>query len=162
MRLPVVTTMLLAAAVVAVALTGCAAKSQPAETTISPATTGGASSGASAAPTDPVAIGQQIFSNGQAADGTQIATTSGPGGPCARCHGTDARGAVGPDIRWSVLSGAAQPAGTAPRFPISDQAAFTAAVTTGVVNGNQLRPMMSHYQLTAEQAAALVAYLKTL
>ena len=106
-------------------------------------------------------LGQQIFSTGNAADGSALPVTAGAGGPCARCHGNDATGMVGPDIRWSVLTGSAS-SSHAPRFPLTSEAQFVQTVTTGQAGSNQLRPMMPHYQLTAAQSAALVAYLKTL
>ena len=141
---------------VAIALAGCA--SQP-TTSNAPSPTGGTAG--SAAQGSPAQLGQQIFTTGNAADGSALSVTSGAGGPCARCHGNDATGAVGPDIRWSVLTGSAS-SSHAPRFPLKSDAEFVTAVTTGQAAGNPLLPMMPHYQLTSAQSAALIAYLKTL
>lgn len=151
------TVMTVVAVLLAVVLTGCgsAASSQS-----STGAQGGSDQSASASGSD-AQLGQQIFATGNGADGAPIAVSSGAGGPCARCHGNDARGKVGPDIRWSVLTGATS-SPHPPRFPIASEPEFTKAVTTGDVAGNQLRQMMPHYQLTPAQATALAAYLKTL
>jgi mono/diheme cytochrome c family protein len=106
-------------------------------------------------------LGAQIFSTGKGADGAPIEASAGAAGACSRCHGADAKGAAGPDIRWSVLTGAAS-SSRAPRFTLADEAAFATAVTTGSARGNELGPMMPRFQLTPEQISALVAYLKTL
>jgi mono/diheme cytochrome c family protein len=142
--------------------TGCTSSQQTA-----PAPSTGASTSQSATssttPSDAgnAQLGAQIFSAGTGADGAPIEASAGTAGPCARCHGTDAKGKVGPDIRWAVLTGATS-SSHAPRFTLADEAAFATAVTTGDAAGNQLRPMMPHFQLTPEQVSALVAYLKTL
>jgi mono/diheme cytochrome c family protein len=136
----------------AVALVGCGS-SQPAAGSSGAPSGSGNSSAAN--------LGQQIFTTGSDANGAPIAVTSGAGGPCSRCHGSDAKGAVGPDIRWSVLTGSAS-SSHAPRFKVADEAAFGTTVTSGQAAGNALLPMMPHYTLTAEQISALVAYLKTL
>jgi mono/diheme cytochrome c family protein len=145
----------------ALLVTGCTS-SQPASP---PATGSNANSSASpstaSSNTASAQLGAQIFSTGKGADGAPVAVSAGAGGPCARCHGADAKGAVGPDIRWSVLTGTAS-SSHSPRFTLSDEAAFATAVTTGNAAGNELRPMMPHFQLTPEQISALVAYLKTL
>jgi mono/diheme cytochrome c family protein len=142
--------------------TGCTSTQQP---TPPSATSAGAGSSASspASPGDATSaqLGAQIFSSGKGADGSPIGVSAGAGGPCSRCHGADAKGAAGPDIRWSVLTGATS-SSHGPRFKIADEAAFATAVTTGNAAGNELRPMMPHFQLTPEQVSALVAYLKTL
>lgn len=106
-------------------------------------------------------LGAQIFSTGKGADGAPIEASSGTAGACSRCHGADAKGAAGPDIRWSVLTGATS-SPRAPRFKLADEDAFATAVTTGDAGGNQLGPMMPRFQLTPEQLSALVAHLKTL
>ena len=119
---------------------------------------GTSQSGSGAAPAQ---LGEQIFTTGNGASGYPLGVSSGPGGPCARCHGTDAKGAVGPDIRWSVLTGSAS-SSHPPRFKLASEADFVTAITTGEAAGNQLLPRMPHYQLTPTEAAALAAYLKTL
>ncbi|MDO9176177.1 MAG: cytochrome c [Actinomycetota bacterium] len=146
----------------AVVMAGCTPPQQT-----PPSSTSGAngSSTATAPPTASDAgnaqLGAQIFSTGTGADGAPIQASAGTAGPCARCHGTDAKGKVGPDIRWAVLTGATS-SSHAPRFTLADEAAFATAVTTGNAAGNELRPMMPHFKLTPEQISALVAYLKTL
>ena len=145
------------ALMLAIVTSGCAG-SQQASTT-SPGATTGQSGAAQLA--SPAQLGQQIFTTGNAADGSAIPVSSGAGGPCARCHGNDATGKIGPDVRWTVLTGSAS-ASHAPRFPLTSDAQFVAAVTTGQVGSNALLPMMPHYQLTPAQSAALIAYLKTL
>lgn len=106
-------------------------------------------------------LGEQIFTTGKGADGAPIEASAGAAAPCASCHGADAKGAVGPDIRWAVLTGATS-SPRAPRFTLADEAAFATAVTTGDATGNQLGPRMPRFQLTPEQTSALAAYLKTL
>ena len=120
-----------------------------------------APTGSAASPSSPAALGKQIFTTGNGASGSPVGVSSGTAGACQRCHGADAQGAVGPDIRWSVLTGATS-SSRAPRFTIADEAQFTTAVTTGVVADNQLRQMMPHFQLTPAESAGLVAYLKSL
>ncbi|MDR3686729.1 MAG: cytochrome c [Coriobacteriia bacterium] len=142
--------------VLAITVVGCSSQSTAPQSTTTNAPSSTSGSAGSAAQ-----LGQQIFSTGNAADGSALPVTSGAGGPCARCHGNDATGMVGPDIRWSVLTGSAS-SSHAPRFPLTSEAQFVTAVTTGQAGGNALRPMMPHYQLTAAQSAAIIAYLKTL
>ena len=164
----------------AAALTGCGGSQQAANPSTPPvssnapiggiesspasssaaASAAGATSSASAA-ADPAQLGKQIFTTGNGSAGSPVPTSSGLGGPCAHCHGDDAKGKVGPDIRWGVLTGSAA-SSRAPRFKLSSEAQFAKAVAIGDAAGNQLRGMMPHYQLTDAQAAALVAYLKTL
>jgi mono/diheme cytochrome c family protein len=117
--------------------------------------------GQSDSPASAAQLGQQIFTTGNGADGSPLGVTSGAGGPCARCHGVDGTGAVGPDIRWGVLTGS-EASSHPPRFPIADPKQFVDAVSGGSAAGNQLIPLMPRYQLTPAEAAALVAYLKTL
>jgi mono/diheme cytochrome c family protein len=148
------------ALLLALMMTACTSSQQTAS---SPATGAGASSAASATPNDAASaqLGAQIFASGNGADGSPLGVSAGASGPCARCHGADAKGAVGPDIRWAVLTATAS-SSHAPRFKISNEAEFAKAVTSGDASGNQLRPMMPHFRLTPEQVSALVAYLKTL
>ena len=131
----------------AITVAGCSSQSDPSQA--SP------SAGSAAQ------LGQQIFTSGNAADGSALPVTAGAGGPCSRCHGNDATGKIGPDIRWSVLTGSAS-SSHAPRFPLSSEAQFVTAVTTGQAGSNAMLPMMPHYQLTPTQSAALIAYLKSL
>jgi mono/diheme cytochrome c family protein len=139
----------------ALVATGCTSSQQ----TAPPATTGAGTT--TSGDTASARLGAQIFSTGKGADGAPLEASAGTAGPCARCHGADAKGAVGPDIRWAVLTGTAT-SSHAPRFTLADEAAFATAVTTGTAAGNQLRPMMPHFQLTPEQISGLAAYLKTL
>ena len=134
----------LMAMLLTVALTGC-----------------GVGASGSATPSTPAQLGERIFTTGNGANGSAVGVSAGAGGPCQRCHGRNAQGAMGPDIRWSVLTGATS-SSHAPRFQLTDEAQFATAVTTGEANGNQLKPMMPHFNLTPAETAGLVAYLKTL
>jgi len=129
--------------------------------TVALAGCGAGASGSAAAPSTPAQLGERVFRTGNGANGSAVGVSAGASGPCQRCHGPNAQGAMGPDIRWSVLTGATS-SSHAPRFPLADEAQFATAVTTGVANGNQLKAMMPHFNLTPAETAGLVAYLKTL
>jgi mono/diheme cytochrome c family protein len=146
------------ALLLALQLSGC---TSPQSSATVPSSTGATGVSAAAGDTTATALGKVIFDTGKDGDGQPIGASAGNPGPCAQCHGSDAKGKVGPDIRWSVLAQGAS-SQHAPRFPLADEAAFAKAVTAGDAAGNQLRPMMPRFQLTAEQVSALVAYLKTL
>ena len=139
----------LAGLLLTVALAGCGAGRS------------GSAAAPSSTPATPAQLGQQIFTTGNGANGSPVGVSSGAGGPCQRCHGANAQGAVGPDIRWGVLTSTTS-SSHAPRFPLTDEAQFATAVTTGEANGNQLKPIMPHFNLTPAETAGLVAYLKTL
>jgi hypothetical protein len=86
--------------------------------------------------------------------------------PCASCHGRDgfgkiARGIAPPDITWPALS---MPyAGPGRQRPPYSDTTVTRAVTMGIdAGGNKLDPIMPHFQLSAADAASLLAYLKRL
>lgn len=150
------------ALLLAFAVSGCTSSEQAApspttSTNVSPDATAPAAPSAAGS----AQLGAQIFTTGNGADGSPIAVSAGSGGACSRCHGADAKGAAGPDIRWDVLTGTID-SPRAPRFTLADEAAFATAVTTGEAGGKQLGPMMPRFKLTPEQVSALVAHLKTL
>jgi hypothetical protein len=81
--------------------------------------------------------------------------------PCASCHGADARGGDSeagvrpPPITWSALT---RPTATRPAY---DEATLLRAVTQGMgAGGRALDPAMPRYQLTMEDGAALIAFLR--
>jgi cytochrome c oxidase subunit 2 len=115
--------------------------------------------------------GEQIYFTATSDRGTAITYTGGPisngwmmgGGQlaCASCHGTDGRGGVhsmgmmqtmdAKDIRWSVLE---------PEF---DAAKFKLAVTQGQdPDGTQLKTDMPRWNISDQDLADLITYLKTL
>lgn len=86
---------------------------------------------------------------------------NGGGLTCAACHGSQARGGVytlmgmraveAPDIRWSTLQD---------EF---DLETFRLAMTQGQdPNGTQLDPDMPRWQMSNDDLADLIAYLKIL
>jgi ABC-type branched-subunit amino acid transport system substrate-binding protein len=135
----------------------------------------GAGALANALQPDAVA-GKAIFVRGtgasgaiKAAIGAGSVVVPATGAVCASCHGRDGSGRpeggiAPPDIRWPKLDAAADrpgPGGGARRA--YDPPAIIRAVTQGVdVEGRPLDPVMPRYRLSLDDAADLVAYLKTL
>jgi ABC-type branched-subunit amino acid transport system substrate-binding protein len=119
--------------------------------------------------------GKQIYTRGLGRSGQPIATTIAeqrnevPASvvPCLNCHGEDGRGKseggiVVPNIRWEALTTPytlARPGGrTSPPYT---ERALVRAITMGLdPAGNRLNPVMPRYQLSLDEAADLVAYLK--
>jgi cytochrome c1 len=88
---------------------------------------------------------------------------------CASCHGLDGHGRVtqtftAPDITYANLTdpaGMLQPDGS--RGPTYTDAAIRKAVTQGIdPEGSKLAQPMPQWQLTDQEWADLLAYLKTL
>ena len=116
--------------------------------------------------------GERIYFTATSERGTAITYTSGPasngwmmgsGGrlACASCHGPDGRGGVhsmgmmqvmdAKDIRWSVLQ---------PEF---DAGKFRLAVVNGQdPDGTQLSTDMPRWNISDDDLADLIAFLKTL
>jgi hypothetical protein len=116
--------------------------------------------------------GERIYFTATSERGTAIAYTGGPGSKswmmggggrlaCASCHGTDGRGGIhsmgmmqkmdAKDIRWSVLEG---------EF---DADKFRLAVVEGKdPDGTQLNTDMPRWNISSEDLADLIDYLKTL
>lgn len=130
---------------------------------------------------EPAAAGHRLYHQGLGVDGTPVtATITGPaGGPgvafpgtamaCARCHGADGRGrpegGVSPSrLTWDSLTRpypVIHPSGR--RHGPYDAEKLIRAVTAGLdPAGNALHIAMPRFQLSAADAAALVAYLRTL
>jgi mono/diheme cytochrome c family protein len=91
------------------------------------------------------------------------------GGGCADCHGTDGRGRtlpsfIAPDITYANLAdprGMLAPDGT--RGPTYTDAGIHEAVTQGIdPTGAHLASPMPQWQLTDQEWAALLDFLKTL
>jgi mono/diheme cytochrome c family protein len=85
-------------------------------------------------------------------DQGRLKTAKGvPGPACARCHGADASGGVGPDIRGATLS--------------SDfnESTFARAVTKGLdEKGSSLELKMPRYAMSKADTQGLWLYLQTL
>jgi mono/diheme cytochrome c family protein len=133
--------------------------------------------------TTPAAAGETIFRTG-AFDGRPIPRTGSSGGGmmgggatgggmmsggCANCHGSDGRGRTmptftAPNITYANLtdpSGMVQPDGS--RGPTYTDAGIRTAVTQGIdPTGAHLAQPMPQWQLTDQEWAALLPYLKTL
>ena len=147
--------------VTALLLAGCALSNKP----MGP---GGTAWGAGAFGSN----GERIYFTATSERGTAITYTGGPasnswmmggGGrlACASCHGTDGRGGVhsmgmmqvmdAKDIRWSVLEGEFDPE------------KFRLAVVKGKdPDGTQLKPDMPRWNISNDDLADLIDYLKTL
>ncbi|HSA83081.1 MAG TPA: ABC transporter substrate-binding protein [Geminicoccaceae bacterium] len=119
--------------------------------------------------------GKQIFHEGRgqarivALVGRSRARVDASVLPCASCHGPDglgrAEGGAEPsNITWRELTkpyGHRHPNGRV--HPAFDERSFAGAVTEGVdPAGTELEPVMPRYEMSAEDMAALVAYLKRL
>lgn len=115
--------------------------------------------------------GERIYFTSTSERGTPITFTSGPASngwmmgngqlACASCHGPDGRGGrhtmgmmqvmIAKDIRWSALQS---------EF---DAEKFRLALTKGQdPDGTQLKTDMPRWNLSADDLADLIAYLKTL
>jgi ABC-type branched-subunit amino acid transport system substrate-binding protein len=121
--------------------------------------------------------GKQIYFEGTSPRGTEITAVVGDEGaflpgsamPCSSCHGSDGlgrpEGGVIPlDIRWSEL---VKTYGHVHhddrRHPSFDDDSFNRSIIAGVDPGNnQLDRSMPIYQLSDEDMADLVAYMKVL
>ena len=128
----------------------------------------------------PASRGEVIFATGHDASGAVIPRTAtstggmmGGGGmmgvSCAGCHGNDGRGRTtqtftSPDITYGNLTdpkGMLMPDGT--RGPTYADASIRTAVTQGTdPAGARLQSPMPQWQLSDQQWADLLAYLKTL
>ncbi len=121
--------------------------------------------------------GRQIYHEGSSPAGAPIHALVGRTGTkvpagvlvCASCHGEDGlgrpEGGVEPSIiTWSYLTksyGHQHASGR--RHPAFDEASLAAAITERVDSaGNELDPAMPAYEMSAEDLAALIAYLKRL
>jgi mono/diheme cytochrome c family protein len=129
--------------------------------------------------------GQVIFQTGRDASGAAIPRSTGAAnggmmgvggmgggmmrGGCASCHGGDGRGRTtatftAPNITYANLTdakGMLAPDGS--RGPVYADAAIRQAVTRGVdPSGAHLQAPMPQWQLSGQQWADLLAYLKTL
>ena len=145
---------------------------------------GGASTRASTPPvgTSSLAAGEAIFRTG-AFEGQPIPRTGSSGGMmggsgmgggmmsggCASCHGPDGRGRAtqtftAPDITYPNLTdpgGMLQPDGS--RGPTYTDVAIRKAVTQGIdPEGDTLAQPMPQWQLSDQEWADLLTYLKTL
>ena len=129
-----------------------------------------------------VSRGEVIFQTGRDASGAVIPRTGSAsgggmmgggmgmmGGGCATCHGSDGRGRTtaaftAPNITYANLTdpqGMVMPDGS--RGPVYNDAAIRTAVITGVdPGGDHLEAPMPQWQLTDQQWADLLSYLKTL
>jgi cytochrome c oxidase subunit 2 len=115
--------------------------------------------------------GERIYFTATSDHGTEITYTGGPtssgwmmmGGrlACVSCHGTDGRGGKhnmgmmqvmdSKDIRWSVLK---------PEFDVEK---FRLALVRGQdPDGTQLKPDMPRWNISDDDLADLIAFLKTL
>jgi ABC-type branched-subunit amino acid transport system substrate-binding protein len=121
--------------------------------------------------------GKQIYFEGTSPRGTEITAVVGdeaallPGSamPCSSCHGSDGmgrpEGGVLPvDIRWSELVktyGHVHENGR--KHPAFDEASFARSMVGGVdPANNQMDRSMPLYQMSADDMADLVAYMKVL
>ncbi|HEX4955254.1 MAG TPA: ABC transporter substrate-binding protein [Thermoanaerobaculia bacterium] len=121
--------------------------------------------------------GRAFYRTGVAADGAEVLARLAGGGaevpaatlPCSSCHGWDGRGrpegSVEPsNITWAELTKPYEVGGGRSRKrPPYDERLLKRAITLGVDSAGQpLTAVMPRYQLTHEQAADLVSYLKRL
>jgi ABC-type branched-subunit amino acid transport system substrate-binding protein len=121
--------------------------------------------------------GKQIFFEGTSPRGTDITAVVGdeaallPGSamPCSSCHGSDGRGrpeggVLPVDVRWSELVktyGHVHQNGR--KHPPFDEASFVRSMVGGVdPANNQMDRSMPLYQMSEEDMADLVAYMKVL
>jgi mono/diheme cytochrome c family protein len=156
----------------AVLIAGCAPRPQPGASDVAPP------SAAAKPPAEPgapavaggEALGKTIFTTGIGAAGSHVACDMGsdkfkanPGG-CARCHGDDGCGVKTPKGGTPPITYAAlcMPQGNEPAMYPSDDA-LKQAITKGVSeSGEPLDAHMPRWQLSDQEFAALVDYLKSL
>jgi hypothetical protein len=125
------------------------------------------------APGDPLALGQRIFDTGIGTDGQPIARTGGAGmmmtSGCASCHGFDGLGRTTmmfttPNITYANLTdpaGMLDPDGS--RGPTYTDELIRRAITQGLdVDGSALSSIMPRWQLTDQDWADLLLFLKSL
>ncbi len=119
----------------------------------------------------PAERGREIYERGDAAIQADMSGATVPASvvPCASCHGSDGRGraeggTVPSDIRHETLTrpyDVSAPSGR--RHGPYDDRALVRAIAMGLdPAGNRLSEVMPRYQLSRDDAAALVAYLRTL
>jgi len=83
--------------------------------------------------------------------------------PCIQCHGADGRGigVISPDVNWGALT---SPAGhehlQRTHGPFDDRSLRVAIIDGVDPAGNELEATMPRYQMTDEDLADLIAYLK--
>ncbi len=121
--------------------------------------------------------GRTLYRTGVAADGGEVLARLAGGGaelpaatlPCSNCHGWDGRGrpegSVEPsNVTWAELTKPYEVAGGRGRKrPPYDERLLKRAITLGVDSAGQpLSAVMPRYQLSHQQAAELVSYLKRL
>ena len=123
--------------------------------------------------------GQQIYIQGTNTQGGEILARLSSAGthlsvsaalmPCVNCHGRDGRGKVEggivtSDIRWSVLTRPYNARlANGRQHSIYDEKALKKAIGMGLApNGTEIKPIMPRYQLTQQDMADLIAYLKGL
>ena len=164
-RFMIASTFFLGAFVLA-ALVGCSGSA-----TSTPSPNGSAAQTNAAAPlTDPVAIGKRIYLTGVDSDGRQMlseAPTASQGalmlggGGCAACHGANGRGGTvraattsitGPNITYGALI----------KSGFTDATIRAAILWCTDEVGKPLDETMPCWQMSATDADATVAYLKTL
>jgi len=121
--------------------------------------------------------GKQIYFEGispsggsiDAVVGDEAVTLPGSALTCASCHGTDGLGrpeggVLPPDIRWSELAksyGHVHENGR--RHPAFDDASLARSISAGVdAAANQLDRTMPLYQMSSQDMADLIAYMKVL
>ncbi len=124
----------------------------------------------------PAGNGREIYERGTSG-GAEVRASMGPDrapvaaslAPCASCHGADGcgrpeGGVAPPDIRHATLTrpyDVTAPSGR--RHGPYDERALLRAIAMGVdPSGNRLNEVMPRYQLSRVDAAALLAYLRTL
>ena len=118
--------------------------------------------------------GKQIFLKGEGGEGGEIIALLGSDDTelpatsftCANCHGLKGEGKEEgglkpPSIKWETLARAHTSALTRHQILPYNDATLARAITSGVDSGGaRLHPGMPHYQMTKEQMADLLAYLK--
>ena len=121
--------------------------------------------------------GKQIYFDGtspsggtiNAVVGDEAVTLPGSAVTCASCHGSDGLGrpeggVLPPDVRWSELAktyGHVHENGR--RHPAFDDASLARSIFAGVDSAdNQLDRAMPLYQMSSEDMADLIAYMKVL
>lgn len=179
------TLLTLAATLVALMLAGCTVSAQsavpptpsamgspasPVSTLGGAATTTAMPMGTTGAPQAPAKVtgvalaGQKIFDEGLTPSGP-VKFTGGSddvgNGACANCHGVNAGGGDGPMITWSMLTAKGSTMPNMPKYSYQTPDQVMAAFTTGVrPDGSKLKNDMPRYSCSAEEAAAVIEYLK--